>query len=245
MASFATGSLAEVPAKASVEHPPGHFAEVANGDTPDPIPYAPVEHTHISFTDVPVEHETGYYICTRYGLLCEGHHYYGQLGIYLPAPAPVEEEITIPDETSTDAFGREVAKMPISWWRAQCAFRGRDIAGEIPELQDRLNTDVEVKMLDELIGIEKKLMHDYIEARRAQRKPPMRGQNRMHTPTPGQLKGIYTNSGEGRSKGTEGRTGRHSRGGRQGGGGGVPSRKRTKKSRPHSEVMKRFGTKPS
>jgi hypothetical protein len=64
-------------------------------------------------------------------------------------------------------------------------------------------------------------------------------------PIPGQLRGIYANSGEGRSEGAEGRTGRRSKGGRRGGGSGVPSRKRTKKSRPHSEVMKRFGTKPS
>jgi hypothetical protein len=136
-------------------------------DNPVPIPDAPLKHTHILFTNVPVEYETGSYVCTRYGLLFEGHHYYGQLGIYLPGPAPIEDEITIPDETSTGAFGREVAERPISCWRAQCAFRGLDFASEIPELQERFNIDVEVKMLDELAGMEKKLMHHYIEARRA------------------------------------------------------------------------------
>jgi hypothetical protein len=195
----------------------------------------------IPFTDVPIEHKSGSYVCTRYGLLFEGHRCFGQLGIYLSETAPIYDDITIPvddeinfaDDTPSVQPARGVAEMPISWWRAQCAFRGLDTAGETENLQNRVTASMEIRMLDELISLEKDLMKDYSIARAAQRKSKAV-----------RFEGNKASGGEGRLEGAEAPTGRRPRGGRRSGG-RIPSRKQHKKSKPgFQEIMKRFGTKP-
>ncbi|KAE9365029.1 hypothetical protein N431DRAFT_419883 [Stipitochalara longipes BDJ] len=205
--------------------------------------------TPIPFTDVPVEHETGSYVCTKFGLLFEGHKCFNQLGIYLAETSLSydDEEITIPDETAPTHSDRSVADMPISWWRAQCAFRGLDTTGEIADLQNRLTITNEVRMLAELTVLEKDLTKDYWLASRAQRKKKdvPSGENVED------FEGRNTTDGEGRHEKRERRTGRRlrsgSRGGLRGGRGGgrIPSRKHDKTAKPaFGEVLKRFGTKP-
>ncbi|PMD31823.1 hypothetical protein L207DRAFT_591249 [Hyaloscypha variabilis F] len=213
--------------------------------------------TPIHFTDTPVEHETGSYICTRFGLLFEGHKCFNQVGIYLPETSLSydEEDITISDEITSARSERVVANMPISWWRAQCAFRGLDTTGEIAGLQNRLSISKDVRMLADLTSLEKDLTKEYWAASRAQRK-------RKDVPggeTGEEGEGRNATDGEGRYEGAEGRTGRRSRGGsrgysrerRRGGlregrrGGRIPSRKNNKRGKhAFGEVLKRLGTKP-
>ncbi|KAN0089088.1 hypothetical protein V8E51_019348 [Hyaloscypha variabilis] len=209
------------------------------------------------FTDTPVEHETGSYLCTRFGLLFEGHKCFNQFGIYLPETSLSydEEDITIPDETISAHSERVVAEMPISWWRAQCAFRGLDTTGEVADLQNRLSVSKDVRMLADLTALEKDLTKEYWAASRAQRKKKDVPAGEMGE----EGEGRNATDGEGRYEGVERRTGRRSRGGsrgdsrerRRGGsregrrGGRIPSRKNNKRGKhAFGEVLKRFGTKP-
>jgi hypothetical protein len=100
-------------------------------------------------------------------------------------------------------------------------------------LQNRVTASMEIRMLDELISLEKDLMKDYSIARAAQRKSKAV-----------RFEGNKASGGEGRLEGAEAPTGRRPRGGRRSGG-RIPSRKQHKKSKPgFQEIMKRFGTKP-
>ena len=205
--------------------------------------------TPIPFTDAPVEHETGSYIITKFGLLFEGHKCFNQLGIYLQEkPLSYDDEgITIPDEAELTQYVRTVAEMPISWWRAQCAFRGLDTTGEIADLQIRLSDSKDIRMLADLTTLEKDLTKDYWLASRAQRKkevPSAETGDEFDGKNVTELVKFH----EARYGGPGGRTERRSRGGFRGGrrGGRVPSRKPNKRGNPaFGEVMKRFGSKPA
>jgi hypothetical protein len=205
-----------------------------------------VEHTPVPFTDVTVEHEGKTYICTQYGLLYEGHKHFYDLGIYLPAApshdqipeqnADYDNELYYDDQVPADNPVRGRAGMPISWWRAQCAFRGLDTAGDIGNLQDRLTScdETSTRMTQELKTLERDLLKDFIKQRQRERK----GANRSGAPRPN--KEVLQRREEGR--GGEPRRERHPRGGMRGSG-RLPSRKANRKRKPkYDDVMSRFGS---
>jgi hypothetical protein len=110
------------------------------------------EHNPLTTRDVGIVHRTGSYVCTRNGLLFEGHRCLTAIDAYIP-----DEEA---DEEDAHTSVRWVAEMPLSWWKAQCAFRGLKTEGTIIELQDRLRTREEAGALDELKELEEWLMKD-------------------------------------------------------------------------------------
>lgn len=206
---------------------------------------APIESTSIPFKDVPVEHEGRKYICTKYGLLFEGHSYCFEPAVYLPEPTPIptieanpaDDEIYF-DEEIPAGTPRERAEMPISWWRAQCAFRGFNSTGSIDELMTRLregepsNEGVGARMTLELKTIERDRLKEL------KKKTRKRGAPRE----PRNFKPRHHESGE-QQRYEEHHSGRDSRGhSREVRTGRPPPRNPNKRRRGNSnDVMQRFG----
>ena len=110
-----------------------------------------------------VEHNGVKFLCTHRGLLFEGHRCFSGIDVY------------IPDALFT---ANNVAEMPPSWWKAQAAFCGLDLSGEVADLQARLQGYKEAWMLDELkelkreAMVEASLKEERIRVPRQPRGPP-------------------------------------------------------------------------
>jgi hypothetical protein len=95
-----------------------------------------------------------------------GHHYDSNIESFIPALDPVVSKKGASKKKPT----RKPPTKSAAWWKAQCALRGIDPAGTIPQLQQRLRADTNAPMLPELKEKEAKLK-DKQKAKEREGKP--------------------------------------------------------------------------
>jgi hypothetical protein len=95
-----------------------------------------------------------------------GHHYDSNIDSFIPALDPVVSKKGASKKKPT----RKPPTKSAAWWKAQCALRGIDPAGTIPQLQQRLRADTNAPMLPELKEKEAKLK-DKQKAKEREGKP--------------------------------------------------------------------------
>jgi len=105
----------------------------------------PLEHVHKSLK----------FSCSGEGLLKDGIPY-----------DPHPERFLPPKATKANPKPKEVDRKPVSYWKAQCAFRGLNQSGAISDLQLRLR-EAKKKILPELKIAETELNKDFKKKNKA------------------------------------------------------------------------------